>query len=351
MERLAPVYHLGKIGKPVVTWTPDRRSFLLLGAAVALSGCSPDRQEAGTGPGPAGGPGTGGTRPGPPDQGGQPSGGSPESAGNPTSATASPTAAPVTASPPPAGPSPGGSSAQPGTVLTRDEVAKTHAGHAAKYWGLEAPGVLSGLPPTTAGVALTFDFCGGANGNAADQALLGVLRQQNVPATLFLNSRWITANQALTKDLAGDPLFELANHGTSHIPLSVSGRSAYGIPGTRNPGEVYDEIMTNDARLTDLTGKRPRFFRPGTAYLDEVSAEIIRSLGLIPAGFTINGDGGATFPAATVTREISRARAGDIVIAHGNHPAGGTAHGLMRALAVMKDRGETFLPLSRAIST
>jgi len=198
---------------------------------------------------------------------------------------------------------------------------------------------------------LTFDFCGGAGGNAADQALLAVLRQQHVPATLFLNSRWIAANQTLAKDLAGDPLFELGNHGTSHCPLSVSGRSAYGIPGTRNPGEVYDEIMINDARLTELTGKRPRFFRPGTAYLDEVSAEITSSLGLIPVGFTINGDGGATFPAATVTREISRAQAGDIVISHGSHPGGGTAPGLVRALAVMKDRGETFVQFPRIINT
>ena len=106
------------------------------------------------------------------------------------------------------------------------------------------------------------------------------LRQQHIPATLSLNSRWITANQALAKDLAGDPLFEIGNHGTSHGPLSVTGRSAYGIPGTRNPGEVYDEIMTNDARLTELTGKRPRFFKPGTAHMDEVSAAIVRFLGL-----------------------------------------------------------------------
>ena len=213
------------------------------------------------------------------------------------------------------------------------------------------PGSLTRLPPRHAGVALTFDFCGGADGMAPTWPSLPSLRQQHIPATLFLNSRWITANQALAKHLAGDPLFELANHGTSHRPLSVTGRSAYGIPGTRNPGEVYDEIMDNDARLTELTGDRPRYFRPGTAYLDDVSAEIVRSLGLIPVGFTINGDAGATFPAATVTREISRARATDIVIAHGNHPAGGTSPGLKRALAIMKDRREIFLTLPRTNGT
>jgi peptidoglycan/xylan/chitin deacetylase (PgdA/CDA1 family) len=226
-----------------------------------------------------------------------------------------------------------------------------YAGHAARYWGLEAPGVLTRLPPATDGVALTFDFCGGVNGSGADLALLSVLRQQHVPATLFLNSRWITANRALAKELADNPLFELANHGTYHRPLSITGRSAYGIRGTRNPAEVYDEIMTNEAHLTHLTGRRPRYFRPGTAYLDEVSAAIVRSLGLIPVGFSINGDAGATFPAATVTHEISRARAGDIIIAHGNHPGGGTAPGLAHALRIMKDHGQTFLPLPRPNNT
>lgn len=97
--------------------------------------------------------------------------------------------------------------------------------------------------------------------------------------------------------------------------------------------------------------KRPCYVRPGTAYLDEASAEIVRSLGLIPVGFTVNGDGGATFPAVTVTREISRAGAADTIIAHGNYPAGGTVPGLTRALALMKDRGETFLPRPRTSST
>jgi peptidoglycan/xylan/chitin deacetylase (PgdA/CDA1 family) len=237
--------------------------------------------------------------------------------------------------------------APPQAVPTRDEIAKTYAGRPAKYWGVEAPGVLTRLPSGAAGVALTIDFCGGSSGNSVDLALLALLRQQHLPATLFLNSRWIAANQALAKELAGEPLFELANHGTSHAPLSVSGKGAYGIPGTKDPGEVFDEIMTNDARLTDLTGQRARFFRPGTAHLDEVSAEIVRALGLVPVGFSINGDGGATFPAATVTREISRARAGDIVIVHGNHPSGGTTPGLVRALAALRDRGEKFVPLPR----
>ena len=316
-----------------VTGIPNRRSFLLAAASLALAGCAPASQEIGA----HRTPGTDGAAP------HTPGGASLADGGELGIDTA---AAPAI----PADLHPADLPAPPATMPTRADVTTAFAGHAPKYWGLEAPGVLSRLPATAPGVALTIDFCGGPNGTGADLALLALLRQQQVPATLFLNWRWITANPSLAKDLAADPLFEFANHGTTHRPLSVTGRSAYGITGTANPGEVYDEIMANDARLTELTGHRPRYFRPGTAYLDEVAADIVRSLGLVPVGFSVNGDGGATFPAPTVTREVSRAHTGDIVILHGNRPGGGTAAGLVRALAAMKDRGETFRPLPKETS-
>lgn len=229
------------------------------------------------------------------------------------------------------------------TAQTRAEIYKSFAGQEPVYWGPEAPGVLRRLPTATAGVALTLDFCGGPGGNSVDTRLLNALRESEVPATLFLNSRWIAANPLKSKELANDPLFELASHGTAHLPLSVNGRSAYGIPGTTGPGEVYDEIMTSNAILEDLTGKQQRFFRPGTAYLDDVAAQILSAVGLTPVGFTTNGDGGATFTASAVAHEISAAAPGDIVIAHGNHPEGGTAQGIILALAIMQANGRKFI--------
>lgn len=230
-------------------------------------------------------------------------------------------------------------------VPARTQIVDTYTKRQARYWGLEAPGVLTRLPSGSQGVALTFDFCGGAGGSGYDQALIDMLRQRHVPATLFLNSRWVTANPATARQLAADPLFEIANHGTSHKPLSTSGNTAYGIPGTRSAGEVYDEIMPNDQVLSGITGKRPRYFRPGTAYMDDVAVEILGTLGVKPAGFSINGDGGATYSAAVVAKEVGRARAGDIVICHGNHPNGGTAEGTKQAVDKLISAGTTFTHL------
>jgi peptidoglycan/xylan/chitin deacetylase (PgdA/CDA1 family) len=122
------------------------------------------------------------------------------------------------------------------------------------------------LPTHDAVIALTFDACGGPRGSGYNRQLIELLRRHSVSATLFINTRWVEANRPVFYDLAEDPLFEIANHGTRHIPLSVTGRHAYNIAGTRDAGEVIDEVAGSQSRLTRLLGHPPKFFRPGTAY-------------------------------------------------------------------------------------
>jgi peptidoglycan/xylan/chitin deacetylase (PgdA/CDA1 family) len=273
----------------------SRRAFVLAATAAALAGCA-DTTPAGT---------TGDAE---------------------AVAVAVPLQSPVT---PTAAPAPPG----------KDGIVASFAGRLPRSWGLQIPGTATTLPAGSPGIALTFDCCGGPGGSGVDQALIDVLRRTRTPATFFLNSRWIQANPGTAKSLAEDPLFEIGNHGTRHIPLSVSGRSAYGVPGTANPAEVYDEIMINQEALHRLTGTAPRYFRPGTAYFDEIAVAIVRQLGLVPVSFSINGDGGATYPPPVVFREVTAAKAGDIIIAHANHPAGGTAAGITRALTALHAAG------------
>ena len=167
-----------------------------------------------------------------------------------------------------------------------------------------------------------------------------------MPATLFLNSRWIDANPAAFGQLAAEPLFEIANHGTRHLPLSVSGRSAYGIPGTRNAGEVYDEVATNQAKLRRLLGVPPRLFRAGTAYCDDVAARIVTAMGDRLVSFSVNGDGGATFTPGQVRSTVTAAPGGSIVICHMNHPESGTAQGIAASVPYLLARGYRFARLS-----
>lgn len=231
------------------------------------------------------------------------------------------------------------------TLPTRDEIIARFGGQEPQYWGLDVPGVVARMPSTSGGAALTLDYCGGPEGSQTDHAILNLLRENGVPATLFLNARWISSNPVLAKELAEEPLFEIANHGTQHLPLSVNGRSAYGISGTTGPGEVFDEIMANTHMISEITGKPPRFFRSGTAHLDEVASRISLALGQVPLGFSINGDAGATHPSHIVAQEIAAAHSGDIIIAHGNQPAAATGSGLAAALPLLQTK---FIQLNSA---
>lgn len=172
--------------------------------------------------------------------------------------------------------------------------------------------MITALPAGTGSVALTFDCCGGPGGDTLDEGLIRVLRDTGTPATLFLAGRWVRSNPALTKDLAADPLFEIANHGTDHQPLSVTGASAYGIGGTADAGAVYDEIMGAQELIEARTGTKPHYFRSGTAHLDDVAAEICESLRLKVVNFNRNGDDGGTLQAAAVTGRLLEMREDDL---------------------------------------
>lgn len=236
-------------------------------------------------------------------------------------------------------------------LVSRAEIVARYGHRTPHTWGFDAPGVLRRLPGGVSRreVALTFDACGGPGGSRYDQALIDFLRRHDVPATLFLNSRWIDANPAVFRRLAREPLFEIANHGTRHRPLSVTGRSAYGIPGTRDAGEVYDEVYGNHLKLTRLLGAPPRFFRSGTAYYDEVAARIVSDLGERAVTFSVNGDGGATFTSAQVRATVQAASSGSLVIGHMNQPGHGTAQGIAEAVPRLLASGHRFVRLSDAV--
>jgi peptidoglycan/xylan/chitin deacetylase (PgdA/CDA1 family) len=257
-----------------------------------------------------------------------------------------------------AAPSAAGSRA-PGTVpgaaapapaaLTRTQVVARYGHLKPNTWGFGGPGVVRDLHTSRRVIALTFDACGGPHGIGYDRALIGFLRRRELPATLFINSRWIDANPAVFRRLAGEPLFEIANHGTQHLPLSVTGRSAYGIRGTQNAGEVYDEVETNQARLTRLLGVPPRLFRAGTAYSDDVAARIVTAMADHLVSFSVNGDGGATFTPWQVRNAVTAAPGGSIVLCHMNHPGSGTAQGIAAAVPRLEAAGYRFVRLSDEI--
>ncbi|MEO6997943.1 MAG: polysaccharide deacetylase family protein [Terracoccus sp.] len=232
--------------------------------------------------------------------------------------------------------------AEPNAVIAR------YTGLSPTRWGMSMPGITTVVPVAGAAptLALTFDACGGPGGSRYDATLVQLLRSHHVPATLFLNQRWIKENPRTADDLISDPLFAIENHGTQHRPLSVTGRSAYGIRGTRSAAEVVDEVWTNHEYLRSLSGRAPTWFRSGTAWYDDVAVQITRALGSRIAGFAVNGDAGATASPGQVSLALRTAPTGSIVIMHMNHPGHGTRPGLADALPRLLAAATRFVHLT-----
>ncbi len=267
--------------------------------------------------------------------------------------SASPTASPspqepsptASATPDPASPSPTETTqARP----SRKQIVAEFGDRKPKEFGLFVPGVVT---QGNRGIALTFDACGGGKlGNGYDSKLIKLLDKHGVPATLFLNARWIAANPTIASELAANPLFELANHGYEHVPLTVRGQEAYGIAGTADVGAAYDEIVRGQDALAEVSGELSPFFRPGTAWVDDVGVAIAERLGVSIIAFDVNADAGASASAKQVAANLRTARKRSIVLGHFNRPEGDTAEGLAAALPQLLDSGAEFVTISDALT-
>jgi len=233
----------------------------------------------------------------------------------------------------------------PGYLVNRKNIVEQFKGGIPKAWGEKLPGVKTQLNTKEKVLALTFDACGSKN-DGYDEQLINFLTAQKIPATLFINSRWIDKHRKEFNSLVANNLFEIENHGLNHKPASVNGKSEYGIKGTSSVGELFDEVEKNALKIETLTGKKPHFYRSGTAYYDEVAVEVIGALGYEIAGFSVLGDAGATYKKEQVKEALLSAVPGSIVICHMNHPEGETAEGIIEAIPLLKQQGFKFVTLS-----
>lgn len=236
---------------------------------------------------------------------------------------------------------------------TNDEVQsiiESFLGVVPTQWSEKMAGIVDTFVPEGKELALTFDACGGKHGDAVDKELLDFLVARQIPATLFVNARWIDSNPVLFMELANNPLFEIENHGFSHRPLCVTPRDIYGIEGTDSVAKAVEEIKLNEDKIFSLTNRKTKFFRSGTAYYDDVAVQIANRLGYRIAGFRVNGDAGATFSATQIVTAMRKCQSGDIVICHFNQPQKQTAEGLRLAIPQLQAAGFTFVKLEDRIS-
>ena len=208
-------------------------------------------------------------------------------------------------------------------------------------------------------VALTFDadmtfkmFNELKSGKIAswyNQRVIAMLRQEHVPATLFLAGLWIERYPAVTQDLSADPLFEIGNHSYSHPGFRSP---CYGLASLRKSSQAV-EVQKTDALLKKYTASYQNYYRiPGLCF-GAGDVETIEAQGYtVIGGDVYGGDGFEKSPAKIVSNVLTHVRPGSIVILHmhGGPNAPETANALPDVISKLRLRGYTFVKVSDLLS-
>lgn len=217
------------------------------------------------------------------------------------------------------------------------------------HWGEFVKGVDEDISTQQKYIAFTFDACGGPRGDGYNKNLIDLLRKEKVPATLFITGRWIDENFETFLNLSRDTLFEIENHGLNHKPCSIDGESEYGIHGTADVADAFDEIEANARKIEALSKHYPHFYRSATAFIDEACARMAAQLGITAISFQVlSGDAVPFTPAVEIEENVLKNVApGAIIIMHMNHPEWYTYEAMLKIIPELRKQGYKFARLNQ----
>ncbi|MGC5310774.1 polysaccharide deacetylase family protein [Micromonospora zamorensis] len=224
--------------------------------------------------------------------------------------------------------------------------------------GTRAPVVDHG-PRTGAKVALTFDadmtdgmlasLRAGRVKSYANLRILDLLEREEVSATFFLTGKWVQRYPDVTRRIADNPRFELANHTYGHAAFTGD---CYDLPSL-----PVDELAGDVAKTFEVIkpygGRQTRYFRfPGLCH-DAATLDALAPLGVtVVDGDVVSGDPFATAWKPLVRAVLDHVRPGSVVIMHVTEAnAAMTDEALPHILDGLREQGLVPAPLSEVLTT
>lgn len=230
----------------------------------------------------------------------------------------------------PAGP-PAGSAPAPATP-------PSHARESTRAAAPTVGEVVAHGPRGTKLVALTFDLCATpGDREALDEGVVRALRSRGAAATFMMGGLWADAHRAEAVSLAGDPAFEVGDHGMAHLRE----------PSLADAAALAEISRAQDA-IERVTGRRPVLYRYPYLAWDRRAGAQLRTFGL--TGVSADVVTGDPDPAMTARRLVDlvlkEARGGSIVLMHANGNGIHTAEALPGIIDGLRARGYTLVTVS-----
>ena len=195
-------------------------------------------------------------------------------------------------------------------------------------------------------VALTFDACSGQ----VDQRILQTLIDNKINATIFVTARWLKRNPTAVETIKQhQELFEIENHGANHVPAVDFPTTVFSLKAAGSPQAVRDEVQGGAQAIEKAFGGKPVWFRGATGHYTAESEKLITAMNFKIAGYSLIGDGGASFSTAHAAKVISQAQNGDVIVAHMNQPLKPAGAGVVEGILKLKTAGFVFVKLNDGI--
>lgn len=229
--------------------------------------------------------------------------------------------------------------------------ARTAPKHVLPPLGKEEEGTIRRveLPDGVKAVAFTFDMCELSTvTTGCDMDVIGVLRNEGIPATLFMGGKWMRTHADRVRLLMREPLFEIGNHAWTHGNFGIMDEESMReqLLFTQAQYEVLREEVLREEGVSpkDDALPVPRLFRFPYGRCSDRALSVVASNGMKAVQWSIVGEGGGDSASPANVRDVlRRIRPGDIILCHANRVPKGTA-GLVRALAgELRRRGYRFV--------
>ena len=193
------------------------------------------------------------------------------------------------------------------------------------------------LPGAEKVVALTFDACETKTPSFLDETIASFLLSENIPFTVFASGKFARRNAEALRSLAASGLVAVENHSLNHRQhMERLGNDA-----------VVHEVIDCERLLSEITGRKPRFFRFPAGNYDHKTLRVVEGLGyqVVHWSFASGDPDKRLGPQRLSQWVLGKVRPGNILIFHINGRGYSTGEALPEIVGQLRARGYRFVRL------
>jgi len=199
------------------------------------------------------------------------------------------------------------------------------------------PSAIYSVPTDRKVVALTFDI---SWGDKRAEPILDILKNKGVNnVTFFLSSPWSKTHPEIVKKIV-DSGYEIGSHGHKHDNYSQF-----------SDDEIAKQIQTANDILTDMTGRTPNLIRMPNGDFDKRVLRIAESMNYkVIQWDTDSQDWKNPGVNTIVSRVVTKAHPGDIILLHASDSSKQTHEALPIIIDQLRAQGYEFVTVSQLLS-